>query len=33
MAPEEEKEARFAAWEAVKEKGPAWWNPPPAIPT
>ncbi len=31
MTPEEEKDARFAAWEAVKEKGEIWWNPPPEL--
>jgi 1-deoxyxylulose-5-phosphate synthase len=31
MTPEEEKDARFAAWEAVKDKGEVWWNPPPAL--
>jgi aryl-alcohol dehydrogenase-like predicted oxidoreductase len=29
MTPGEEQEARRAAWEAVKDKGAAWWNPPP----
>lgn len=29
MAPDEEKDARRAAWEAVKDKGAVWWNPPP----
>jgi aryl-alcohol dehydrogenase-like predicted oxidoreductase len=29
MTREEEREARLAAWEAVKDKGPCWWNPPP----
>jgi len=31
MTAEEEKDARFAAWEAAKDKGAAWWNPPPEL--
>ena len=31
MSPEEEKDARLAAWEAVKGKGEIWWNPPPQL--
>jgi aryl-alcohol dehydrogenase-like predicted oxidoreductase len=29
MTPEEQKDARLAAWEAAKDKGAIWWNPPP----
>ena len=29
MTPDEVQEARRAAWEAVKDKGAVWWNPPP----
>ncbi|HET9554600.1 MAG TPA: aldo/keto reductase, partial [Anaeromyxobacteraceae bacterium] len=29
MTKDEEKDARYAAWEAVKDKGAVWWNPPP----
>lgn len=31
MTAEEEKDARFAAWEAAKDKGAVWWNPPPEL--
>jgi len=31
MTAEEEKDARFAAWEAAKDKGSIWWNPPPEL--
>lgn len=31
MTPAEERAARLAAWEAVREKGAIWWNPPPQI--
>jgi len=31
MSPEEQADARRAAWEAVKDKGEVWWNPPPQI--
>ena len=31
MSPEEEKAARLAAWEAAKDKGAVWWNPPPQV--
>jgi len=30
---EEQTAARFAAWEAVKDKGEVWWNPPPQLGT
>jgi hypothetical protein len=29
MTLDEVQEARRAAWEAVKDKGAVWWNPPP----
>ena len=29
MSAEEMGDVRRAAWEAVKEKGAVWWNPPP----
>ncbi len=31
MTAEEEKDARYAAWEAAKDKGDIWWNPPPEL--
>jgi len=31
MTAQEEKDARLAAWEAVKDKGEVWWNPPPQL--
>ncbi len=31
MTPEEEKAARLTAWEAARDKGPVWWNPPPEL--
>jgi aryl-alcohol dehydrogenase-like predicted oxidoreductase len=33
MSKEEQTAARFAAWEAVKDKGEVWWNPPPQLGT
>ncbi|MFT3914140.1 MAG: aldo/keto reductase [Anaeromyxobacteraceae bacterium] len=32
MGEDEQRAARLAAWEAAKDKGEIWWNPPPQIP-
>jgi hypothetical protein len=31
MDAQEQTAARLAAWEAVKDKGEVWWNPPPQV--
>ena len=31
MGAEEQRAARLAAWEAAKDKGAVWWNPPPQL--
>lgn len=31
MGADEQRAARLAAWEAVKDKGGVWWNPPPQV--